>query len=244
MTVHEELPRSRANDANERRGREKKMSEFTVLVGSATGTSLPVGLTQVLSQTQALRLIDVVQDWAKLLKMVERDRPDLLVLDRALWRAASGRRLQRISLPSPSPRIVMFSEFVDVSVVGEAVAYGVQGCMAAGAGQTQWTNAMQVVLNGDIAMPRKLLALALEKSMHRRVDDPEWPERLSAEGDEPLTERERDVIRCVTSGMTNKEIARHLGISGATVKTHLHHVFGKLKVGRRMMLVPGSTLAS
>lgn len=220
------------------------MSGSTVLVGSAAGTLLPHGLTRVLSQNGPLRLLDVVRDWARLLAAVERHQPDLLVLDRALWRAASGRRLQRISLPSPSPRVVMFSDFVDVSVVGEAVAYGVHGCLAAGAGESQWAKAMGVVLQGDVAMPRKLLALALEKSLHRRADDPAWPEKLSAEGDEPLTERERDVIRCVTSGMTNKEIARHLGISGATVKTHLHHVFGKLKVGRRMMLMPGSTLAS
>lgn len=220
------------------------MSEFTVLVGAAAGSSLPAGLIPVLSQNSTFRLVDVVRDWKKLQATVQREQPELLVLDRALWRAASGRRLQRISLPSPATRIVMFSELVDVSIVGEAIAYGVQGCMNAGAGPTQWTNAMQVVMNGDIAMPRKLLALALEKSMHRRIDDPAWPERLSAETGEPLTERERDVIRCVTSGMTNKEIARHLGISGATVKTHLHHVFGKLKVGRRMLLVPGSTLAS
>ena len=220
------------------------MSEHTVLVGIAAGTSLPAGLDEVLAQASALRLIAVVREWTRLTAAVEHHRPELLVLDRALWRAASGRRLQRISLPSPSPRIVMFSERVDASVVGEAVAYGVQGCMVAGASASQWNNAMQVVLEGDIAMPRRLLALALEKSLHRRVEDPAWPDRLSAEGDDPLTERERDVIRCVTSGMTNKEIARQLGISGATVKTHLHHVFGKLKVGRRMMLVPGSTLAS
>lgn len=217
------------------------MSEYTVLVGAAAGTPLPAGLIPVLSQSATFRLLDVVRDWKKLQATVQREQPSLLLLDRALWRAASGRRLQRISLPSPSPRIVMFSDLVDVSIVGEAIAYGVQGCMAAGAGASQWTNAMQVVMNGDVAMPRKLLALALERSMHRRIDDPAWPDRLSTEGSEPLTERERDVIRCVTSGMTNKEIARHLGISGATVKTHLHHVFGKLKVGRRMLLVPGST---
>ena len=220
------------------------MSEFTVLVGSAAGTQLPAGLTQVLSQSDTLRIVDVVRNWAQLLATVERHHPDLLVLDRMLWRAASGRRLQRISLPSPAPRIVMFSDLLDASVVGEAIAYGVQGCMTSVASESQWSNAIQVVLDGDIAMPRKLLALALENSLHRRIDDPSWPEKLSAEGNAPLTDRERDVIRCVTSGMTNKEIARHLGISGATVKTHLHHVFGKLKVGRRMLLVPGSTLAS
>lgn len=221
------------------------MSEFSVLVGSAMDAPLPAGLARVLSQMSGIRTTSVVSDWARLIASIERDSPDLLVLDRALWRAASGRRLQRIALPEPAPRIVMYSDEMDASVVGEAIAYGVQGCLPADADETQWTNAMQVVLRGDVAMPRKLLAMALERTMHRRVDDPAWPEPRNAErGGEPLTERERDVIRCVTSGMSNKEIAKHLGISGATVKTHLHHVFGKLKVGRRMLLVPASTRAS
>ena len=221
------------------------MSDISVLVGSATETSLPEGLARMLSQTASVRTSKVVSDWARLVAAVERERPDLLVLDRALWREASGRRLQRIPLPEPAPRVVMYSDEVDASVVGEAIAYGVQGCMSADASDTQWANAMKVVLRGDIAMPRKLLAAALERTMHRRVDDPAWPEPRSAERTgEPLTERERDVIRCVTSGMSNKEIARQLGISGATVKTHLHHVFAKMKVGRRMLLVPGSARAS
>jgi DNA-binding NarL/FixJ family response regulator len=221
------------------------MFDFSVLIGRAPETSVPAGLASVLAQNPGIRSSHVLSEWAKLLASVERVRPDLVVVDRALWRAASGRRLQRISVHDPVPRIVMYSDEMDASVVGEAIAYGVQGCLAADASESQWINAMQVVLRGDIAMPRNLLATALERTMHRRVDDPAWPQPRAAErSGEPLTERERDVIRCVTSGMSNKEIAKHLGISGATVKTHLHHVFGKLKVGRRMLLVPGSARAS
>lgn len=220
------------------------MSRFSVIVAGATGTALPCGLMQHLSRAHCLRALEVVRDWSLLLDAMNRNPPDLLVLDRALWRAASGRRLQRLGLPGSSPRIMMYSDEVDASVIGEAIAYGVHGCMAVSASESQWSNAMQVVLRGDIAMPRNLLAQALEKSQHRRVGDTLWPELRGADASRSLTERERDVIRCVTGGMTNKEIARHLGISGATVKTHLHHVFGKLKVGRRMLLVPGSTLIS
>lgn len=220
------------------------MPRFSVIVAGATGTALPHGLMQHLARAHSLRTVEVVRDWSLLLEAMHRTPPDLLVLDRALWRAACGRRLQRLGLPGNSPRVMMFSEEVDASVIAEAIAYGVHGCMPASANESQWTNAMQVVLRGDIAMPRGLLAQALEKSLHRRVEDSTWPELRGLEGCQSLTERERDVIRCATGGMTNKEIARHLGISGATVKTHLHHVFGKLKVGRRMLLMPGSTLAS
>ena len=51
-----------------------------------------------------------------------------------------------------------------------------------------------------------------------------------------LSEREKDVARLVCSGLRNKQIARELGISDATVKLHLHHIYQKLGVGGRRQL--------
>jgi DNA-binding NarL/FixJ family response regulator len=48
-----------------------------------------------------------------------------------------------------------------------------------------------------------------------------------------LTQREREILSRLEQGMTNKEIARSLGIELATVKNHVHHVLEKLKVSRR-----------
>jgi RNA polymerase sigma factor (sigma-70 family) len=52
-----------------------------------------------------------------------------------------------------------------------------------------------------------------------------------------LTEREREVVRWVIQGMTNKEIASQLGISEKTVKTHLSNIFSKLNVSKRLQLL-------
>jgi RNA polymerase sigma factor (sigma-70 family) len=51
-----------------------------------------------------------------------------------------------------------------------------------------------------------------------------------------LTERERQVMRLVCDRLSNKEIARRLKISEATVKAHLHHIFQKLAIHNRKML--------
>ena len=58
-------------------------------------------------------------------------------------------------------------------------------------------------------------------------------ETTDNETDEPLTRRENDVLRLIGRGLTNKEIARELGISLATVKHHVHRVLEKLHVPRR-----------
>jgi two-component system nitrate/nitrite response regulator NarL len=236
--IHEELPQEAMSLSFSGGVWERPMSEVTVLIGSAA-TTLPEGLKQALSRLEEARVLDTVSEWPLLLESLERERPRLLLLERGLWREASPRRLVRISTPSPSTRVIMYSDVVDVSVVGEAIGYGVHGCMPSDSSSLQWSNAIQVVLREDVAMPRKLLAQALTKALDRRRADRE-PASEATGGAESITERERDVIRCVTSGMSNKEIAKDLGISGATVKTHLHHVFAKLKVSRRVLLFPGS----
>ncbi|MCX5544918.1 response regulator transcription factor [Paraburkholderia sp. CNPSo 3076] len=64
------------------------------------------------------------------------------------------------------------------------------------------------------------------------------PNRVATEGAAPvpLTARECNVVRLVASGLSNKEIARTLGVSVATVKTHVHNVLVKLKLQRRAQL--------
>jgi DNA-binding NarL/FixJ family response regulator len=49
----------------------------------------------------------------------------------------------------------------------------------------------------------------------------------------PLTPREREIMRLIDQGMTNKDIARHLGIGVATAKSHVHHILEKLHVRGR-----------
>jgi two-component system nitrate/nitrite response regulator NarL len=59
-----------------------------------------------------------------------------------------------------------------------------------------------------------------------------------------LTARERDVVRLVSSGLSNKVIARHLGLQEGTVKIHLHNVYRKLRIANRMTLVVQEIAAS
>ena len=64
------------------------------------------------------------------------------------------------------------------------------------------------------------------------------PEPAEPRGDwSGLTERQREIVRWAARGMSNKQIARQLGISPETVKTHLHHVFEREGVHGRVALL-------
>jgi two-component system, NarL family, nitrate/nitrite response regulator NarL len=51
-----------------------------------------------------------------------------------------------------------------------------------------------------------------------------------------LTERERQIMRLVSEGLSNKEIGRRLNISDGTIKQHLHHIYQKLEISNRTVL--------
>jgi len=53
---------------------------------------------------------------------------------------------------------------------------------------------------------------------------------------EPLTTRERQIVRVMAEGLTNKEIAQRLGLADGTVKVHLHRIYRKLGIGNRTAL--------
>jgi two-component system nitrate/nitrite response regulator NarP len=54
---------------------------------------------------------------------------------------------------------------------------------------------------------------------------------------EPLTDREQDVVRLVSTGLSNKSVAGQLGVTESTVKIHLHNVYKKLRIQNRIALI-------
>lgn len=211
------------------------MRELTVVIAADDG--FPPGLIEALP-LPSTRRFDIRGDWDQFVLAVEFQQPDLVIIERSFWRRVSGQRLNRIPVVHERElRVLVYCDVLEATVVSEAVGNGVRGCLPRDASSEQWTHAIDAVLRGDIAMPRGWLAIALQRALRPRRDAP------PRQDDEALTERENDVLRCVTDGLSNKEIARHLGISEATVKTHLHHVFEKLKVGRRALLMVGTGIA-
>jgi DNA-binding NarL/FixJ family response regulator len=85
--------------------------------------------------------------------------------------------------------------------------------------------AMQAALAGCLACPDEISG-SLLRALFRRDDEP-------GQDGAPLTRREGEVLGLIGHGMTNKEIARELGLSVATVKHHVHNVLEKLHLPRR-----------
>lgn len=156
--------------------------------------------------------------------------PSLLLLDGDDPRVE--RELQRMHVPMPQ-RLYFFLR-PDVASLRDCVNAGAAGCLDKEASPETVLRAIRSVGSGLFAVDPALLMLAMAGVPEER--EPAVPDPPPGNWSQ-LTERQREIVRWAAQGLSNKQIARHLGISPETVKSHLHHVFERAGVSGRMALL-------
>jgi DNA-binding NarL/FixJ family response regulator len=165
---------------------------------------------------------EVVAEAGSLAEARERARhhaPELVLLDLQL---PDGNGLALIDELAQVGRVLVLTSFLDEGKVREAMRRGASGYLLKHAGPDALLDKLRAALRGEVPLdPEAVRALAVP------IVDPL----------ETLTPREHEVLGLMAEGMSNKRIARHLGISEKTVKTHAGHVFAKLAVDDRLQAV-------
>ena len=132
--------------------------------------------------------------------------------------------LGRIKLDHPDLPILLFSGYDNPTYVARAVALGACGYILKTAPVSRLIEALNLAFDGQQSWTREEL---------RRVTGALATPRMNQDIDVPLTQRESEVLRQMALGLTNKEIAKMLGISYETVKEHVQHILRKLGVSDR-----------
>jgi DNA-binding NarL/FixJ family response regulator len=185
------------------------------------------GLAQLLGSDPDFEVVAMCGTAAEGLKAVAALNPDVLLLDLALP-DQSGLSVLRHLDPSRPPAVVVLTASQDEGELLDAARLGARG----------------IVLKA--MAPRALEACV--RAVHHGgqqlvVDDDRLAQRLAerraaeAELEHVLTAREIEILRLVALRLDNQEIADKLGISIGTVKTHLHHMYAKLRVDGRQELL-------
>lgn len=162
--------------------------------------------------------------------------PDVLILDMETERDTIG-AIRRIRESAPTSKIVLWGGFEENDRMREAFDYGVDGVIL----KIQPPQVVLAVIealypsthNDSHLEQDRAIAVDLKRGTKPDAD----PEMQPAMWPEALTEREREVIRLVGQGLSNKDIAYHLSISGSTVRHHLTNIFDKLGVSNRQKLL-------
>jgi len=182
------------------------------------------GLKAVLSAS-GVEVVGVAASGEEAVELAQSLVPDIVLMDVRLGPGIDGleatRRIKALGLPT---RILMLTLHEMPAYVREALAAGAAGYVLKDTAIGDLRAAIDQVLAGHSAIPLNLINAAL-----RAPAAPARTGDLSA----LLTPREERVVDSIAQGMTNKEIAKALAISPATVKAHVERILAKLGVSDR-----------
>jgi len=180
------------------------------------------GIESALARTGRFRVVGAVNVEAAL-PLVAREEVDVVVLDTTRRRASSQAR--ELLAIRPGLKIVAFG----VDGVEDALACaraGVRAFVGEDGSVDAITEAVSIAVKGLSICPPALTGKLLDRFA-------EIGRTSEARRNERLTDREEEVAQMVAIGLSNKQIARELSISPATVKNHVHAILGKFDLSRR-----------
>jgi DNA-binding NarL/FixJ family response regulator len=179
--------------------------------------------------------IDVVAEAADGGEAIERARelrPDVVLMDIRMPGVDGIEATRRLLADDGAPRVLMLTTFDQNEYVYEAMKAGASGFLLKDVRREELVNAVRVVAAGDALLAPALTRRLIEDFV-RRPPPGSAPAGPLAE----LTEREREVLRLVSRGLSNHEIADALVVSDATVKTHVARILSKLGLRDRIQAV-------
>ncbi|WP_072801788.1 response regulator [Rhodococcoides yunnanense] len=191
-----------------------------------------MGLTMVLDAQDDLTVVGEAADGASALTAVAKLKPDVVLMDVRMPGIDGVTATSKIVESDSESRVLVMTTFdLDEHVLG-ALRAGASGFLLKDTPPEDLVSAIRSVAVGDAVVSPKVTRRLLARFISDDAAPTRDPEMLNA-----LTEREREVLSLLATGMSNAEIARSLVLSEATVKTHIGRVLTKLGLRDRVQAV-------
>ena len=190
------------------------------------------GLRMILEAEPSLTVVGEAGDGREALELVPRARPDVVLMDVRMPRMDGIEACAQIRADATddTPYVLMLTTFDLEDYVYAALRAGASGFLLKDAPAEQLVMAIEVVARGDALLAPQVTRLLIEEVARRPTPSP-------VPGLDRLTERELEVLRLMSRGMSNSEIAAALYLGEATIKTHVGRVLTKLNARDRVQAV-------
>ncbi len=190
-------------------------------------TNVRQGLKSLLAYAGDLEVAGEAADGEAAVAAVAKATPDVLLLDIRMPKKNGLEVLEALSAQGRLPPTLILTTFDDDALLLDALRAGARGFLLKDVTFERLTEAIrEVAAGGRLIQPgmtdRALRSLAESAKTFEASDVPE-----------PLTARERDVLRLFSAGLSNREIGEALGVVEGTVKNHVHNILQKLGVRDR-----------
>jgi Response regulator containing a CheY-like receiver domain and an HTH DNA-binding domain len=201
------------------------MRRITVVIADRHPIVLQ-GISSVLATQHDFAIVASCGNGASCMEAVRLFTPDIVLLEVAIPDISGPEVLALTNSAGLGTRVVFFTSLAKDRELAKLATAGAHAVLSKDAKPEMLVEALRQVAQGQ-----KLLSLP-PTSQDISQGLPAAEEKSLTQ----LTDRERQIMRLVSEGLTNKEIGRRLNIADGTIKVHLHHIFQKLDISNRTVL--------
>jgi len=174
---------------------------------------------RALLEREGYQVVAEAGDGREAVRLARELNPDLAVLDVAMPELNGLEAARQIGRAAPRVRTVLLTMHDEEQYVAEALAAGVKGYVLKSQVAHDLLRALEEVAQGAVYLSPRVSHVLVDVSLGRR--------RI---GDDPLTEREREVLHLIAEGRTTKQVAAALGVSVKTAESHRSRLMKKLDI--------------
>jgi DNA-binding NarL/FixJ family response regulator len=193
-------------------------------------TMVRAGFRMLLSREQEIEVVAEASNGLEAVDKAARFQPTVILMDIRMPELDGLQAMRQILAADDAARILILTTFDFDEYVYEALRAGASGFLLKDDPPEQLLAAIRIVAGGDALLSPAITKRVIKQFTRIRQLPP--PREL-----DDLTQRELDVFRLITRGLSNAEISRELYISDTTVKTHITHILQKLNLRDRVQAV-------
>ncbi len=189
------------------------------------------GIKNILEKADTLEVIGEADDGLKLLELLKNVTPDMVIMDISMPNLRGLEATREIKVILPEVKVLILTMHKDKEYVYSAIAAGAEGYLLKEDADTELFAAIEKIRHKEPYVSSLLSGEMTHKLIHDRQKG-----KLTSLAD-PLTIREREVLKLISEGQSNKDIADLLFISIRTVEHHRANIMKKLKIKQTASLV-------
>jgi NarL family two-component system response regulator LiaR len=184
-------------------------------------------LHKTLSNQRDMKVVGEAGDGNEVIKMAEELKPDIIIMDIMMPTVNGIEASKQIKKDLPNIAILILTAYDDDNYVLGLLEAGAAGYLLKSARGQDIVNAIRAIEAGESVLHPNIIGKLLKRAMLKSNSTPEQQKN------ELLSEREREMLKLLSTGMSNKEIANTLCLSIRTVKAHMSNIFTKMHVASR-----------